>query len=249
MTTLIPVVLLSFIFLSEPAVASLDPHYCDSSGRCQPYNVAHSFVRYRDMTPLQAEILERSGISDSVFTSTGSTIYEQWASDNDDHAANYLAVSRALSHLELQWPNGEKRWAIELVETVNRFEGDRIRARLNRTLFEEWVKSGGAFVFYRADGQHEKGKMKFHNGTAWGGSLHKGYDIQGFTSASKVPRLQFNYRFSDAEADIDLDGHSPMIWGFIPNPVHLTYKNSDPRQWFELLVRKLGDPGFHVRPH
>lgn len=249
MTTLWSQVLVSVLLFSSAASGANDPNYCDSKGKCTSHYVAHSFARFQDLPPAQSAILLRTGISDSEFTPEGATVYEKWTAEHDEQAANYLAVTRTLAHLEVQWPDGRKAWAIDFVIRINRFAGDRIYAQLDREAFESWVSSGGAFKLYRADGKHETGKMKFYAGTVIGSSLHKGYDVQGFTSKSKMPRVQINYRFKDAEADIDLDGYAPLIWGFIPNPVHATYKNSDPRQWYDLLLRKVGDPGFRVRPH
>jgi len=44
---------------------------------------------------------------------------------------------------------------------------------------------------------------------------------------------------------MDIDAYAPWK-GVIPNPRHLTYVNSDPRQWRSSYVRKFGEPGFEV---
>ena len=81
--------------------------------------------------------------------------------------------------------------------------------------------------------------MAFNRGDMHG-SLHKGYDIQGYTSACYIPRIHWNYRYADASADIDLDGYPPIRWE------HLTDQNSDVRCWYEAYVLKFGNPGFTV---
>jgi hypothetical protein len=110
-------------------------------------------------------------------------------------------------------------------------------------MFDRWKHSGGHFTWDVA--QPEKGRFLFGDFSI-GGEIHPGYDEQGYTSDWRAPRLQINYRMSDGQADVDLDGYAPWILGFIPNPFHMTYANSDVRQWYDSYVKKLGDPGFSV---
>jgi hypothetical protein len=115
---------------------------------------------------------------------------------------------------------------------------------LDRALFDRWLKAKSRFRWKKPDGDYENGEIHFRSHTFIGSSLHKGYDIQGPTGVWRLPRLQFNYRYSDSEADIDLDGYSPLF-----DPKHLTYPNSDPRQWFDKIIKRFGDPGFRVQPY
>ncbi|HEX4924632.1 MAG TPA: hypothetical protein VFV50_11120, partial [Bdellovibrionales bacterium] len=95
MTTLWSRVLVMALLLASKAPAAVnDPNYCNSNGKCASYNVAHSFARFRDLSPAQGEILLRTGISDSEFADGGLTVYEKWTTENDDQAAAYLAVTR-----------------------------------------------------------------------------------------------------------------------------------------------------------
>ncbi len=225
----------------EPArAASPDPHYCDSQGRCSDHYVAFGFVDPSALDPRQ-EALLAAAVPGS---------YVEWAEANDSEAATFLSVSRAL--LIMQVKVGKNAWVpfLDLVKGVNRFGSDRLYAALDKALFDKWRgEFKGEFKIRKANGKTESGKFKFASGTSGGGSLHAGYDIQASTSVKDVPRIQINYRFSDGEADIDLDGYAPWKWGVIPNPNHLTYANSDVRQWFDSFVKKFGDPGFRVRPH
>jgi len=135
--------------------------------------------------------------------------------------------------------------AVHLLGKIERVDGDRIFVHLNFPIFDHWMKSGAKFSLHRANGKIENGNFNFDQGDL-GGSLHKGFDIQGYTSYWRAPRIQINYRFNDNLADIDLDV-AAWFYGFIPNPDHLTYEGSDTRQWLPDYVKSLGDPGFQVQ--
>jgi hypothetical protein len=228
--------IISIFFIS--ASFANDPHYCnEKSGRCEDYYVAHQFKDFTTLTSDQRQLLDRAGID-----------YNTWITTHDGDAAAFLSITHVLENMELSLGRGSVP-AIRMLEKVNRFEGDRIRVALNRIVFEKWKGAGARYQFLKPDGKYEGGRIRFYSHTWLGSSLHKGYDIQGVTHIWKVPRLQINYRYSDSEADIDLDGYTPLALGFIPNPRHLAYENSDPRQWFEKLVEWFGDPGFRVRPY
>jgi hypothetical protein len=225
-----------------PAQAqSLDPNYCRSDGRCSEHNVAVDFVRFHELLPDQARLLEHLRHR-----------YEEWTQTRDSEAATFLAVSRSLQYMEVKVGQGKDDWVpfITFVTRITRFSGDRIFVKLDPVKFNDWrINYRGEFRIRKENGKLEDGRFRFVRGTSIGGSLHRGFDIQASTSVYDAPRIQINYRFSDAEADIDIDGKAPWKWGIIPNFKHLTYMNSDVRQWFEKFVRKFGDPGFRVRPH
>jgi len=153
-----------------------------------------------------------------------------------------------LSRTYLMLENGQELLAIDLLKKINRLRGDRIYVQLDSIKFNSWIKAGGKFRMLTENVGVESGKFNFCNCSQYGGSLHDGYDLQGFSSVTKTPRLQINYRVSDSEADIDLDGYTPFIGGIIPNPNHLTYENSDVRFWFDSYLKKFGNPGFEVVP-
>jgi hypothetical protein len=138
---------------------------------------------------------------------------------HDDQAADVLAVARALSRVVIR-PATDAITALELIDRFHLLAGDRLYARLSRPLFEAW-KANASFQIELAGGGLEEGKVNFNHGQV-GASLHDGFDIQGVTALNRIPRIQWNYRFCDALADIDLDGYSP--WDLIRHP---TYANSD----------------------
>lgn len=238
------IVLIVCLF-SLNAFAANDPHYCDSNNKCESYYVAHTFVKTQSLDPRQVALLQNFGISDSII-SNGESTYEKWVREHDGEAAAFLAITKGLALLELDLGSRAKISALDMIVRIKKFAGDRVFVELDKMLVDRWQKNGGKFKFYKADGKTENDELKLGSGNP-GGSLHDGYDVQGYTSLTRVPRVQINYRYSDGEGDIDLDAYSPWIGGVIPNPKHLSYENSDPRQWYEKLVDKLGNPGFKVR--
>jgi hypothetical protein len=237
----------SFVGRFADAAIPPDPNYCDSSGQCSNYKVAVSFVPWTKLSSEQKRILLSSGVGPK--RSDAETIYEEWIQQHDDHAAAFLTLTTALSRTTLTLQTGAKIPATEMILRINQFFGDRFYAAVQPEIFESWIQAKSPFYLLRIDKKSESGDINFHNGTSWGGSLHSGFDIQGFTSITKVPRIQINYRYDDAVADIDLDGYTPFLMDMIPNPKHITYRNSDARQWYSSFVKKFGDPGFKVIDH
>jgi hypothetical protein len=183
-------VLLSLLLSTGHVRASTqrDPNYCDSENRCQQYNVAHSFVSWEKLTAEQSRILVNSGFNESI--------YETWTANHDDQAAAFLAVTDSLSHLKMKLSDGVVVQGDQLIIRIKRFEGDRIIATFDEAAFSSWRNAQSPFELVQANGKTESGKMKFRDHSWLGGSLHKGYDIQGFTSVTKVPRIQI--RFGDS---------------------------------------------------
>lgn len=172
--------------------------------------------------------------------------FDQWNQNYDGRAATFLSLTHTLSVTTFYLADGKEILAINMVKDLKKTLGDRMIVTLHKDLFDNWQNAGGRYSFQLANGKMENGDIQVKPGGSFGGSLHKGYERQGFTSNSKVPRLQINYRDSDSEADIDLDGYAPMKFGFIPNPNHLTWENSDVRYWYSSYVKKFGNPGFEV---
>jgi hypothetical protein len=159
--------------------------------------------------------------------------------EHDDRAAAFLAVAGALEKTAVFGKTAALGTALDMVETISEIRGDRLLVRLSAAVFEDWRRGGGRFTIFLANGTEENGSIEFNSGDV-GGSLHEGYDTQGYTSTWRIPRIHWNYRYADAWADIDLDGYPPTQWE------HLTDRNSDVRCWHAAYVLKFGTPGFTV---
>lgn len=171
-------------------------------------------------------------------------IYESWIIKKNEQASSLFGTMHALSNIQIDYGGGKVESAALMVGPILSLKGDRIQVKLDVQKFETWRKNKGRYIS-RNGKDLERGEIKFHTGSAMGGSLHCGYDIQGFTSRSKPPSVQWNFRYKDSVADIDMDGHKPTFWG-IPNPSHYTYRNSDVRFWFGKFLKKYATPGFNV---
>jgi hypothetical protein len=212
---------------------------------------AGSFVAFDSLESHQRELFLSSPLAQDLRASRNSVTeedWQRWCAANDGVAAAFLAITHALELTEVTLSDGRVLRALDLIKSITEFKGDRIYAEARRELFEDWMNSEGRFSFLRTDGKSESGKVDFNEGNL-GGSLHKGYDRQGYTSTHKMPRIQWNYRFADAALDIDLDGYAPLKFGWLPNPHHKTWENSDVRYWIDNYVKKFGDPGFAVAKH
>jgi hypothetical protein len=183
-----------------------------------------------------------AGTADLIRAHLGSdAAWEQLATEHDDRAAALLAVCGALSRSLLSLNDGRSIGGLEMVSEIKMLAGDRAYVMLDRAAFDSWREGGGRFAITRADGSVESGRVGFNRG-GMGGSLHKGFDIQGITGNRDVPRIQWNYRHCDGLADIDVDGYPP--WDIFH---HLTYANSDVRQWYAKYVSKFGQTSFKVK--
>jgi hypothetical protein len=187
---------------------------------------------------------ELSGpIADPIRAFLGTDADGGWAEltrTHNDRAAALLAVSHALSRIELSQGEGSIS-GLEMTTGIRQLAGDRVYFVLDPAEFEAWRSAHGHFRITLPDKSTETGRVRFNRG-GFGGSLHEGFNEQGITSNTKVPRMQWNYRECDALADIDIDGFHP--WDAVQ---HLSYANSDVRQWWSKYVTKFGDPGFEVR--
>lgn len=168
--------------------------------------------------------------------------YLEWITDHDDHATSFFSVMQAHNLTELIIGN-KGVVSASLIESIQEIHGDRMLVKMNRALFGAWKNAGGRFNLHRADGAIEEGKVNFNGGDS-GGSLHCGYTHQGYTSVRKVPRLQWNYNEQTGVTDLDIDGYAPWVGGFLPNPKHLTWENSDVRYWYSSFQKKFGYAGF-----
>ena len=194
---------------------------------------------FDDFAALPAEL--RRLLEAFLSASSGPDAAAKWVdltSTHDDQAAAMLGVFNALAQVTMV-VNGGDVSALGVVERLHLTAGDRVYADLSRPLFDDW-RQQGEFRIALADGQTEAGRVRFNRGQL-GASLHRGFDVQGVTAVNRIPRIQWNYRLCDGLADIDLDGFSPF------NPLqHLTYANSDCRQWYDRYQAKFGGAGFTV---
>jgi len=184
-----------------------------------------------------------AGTAELTRTHFGSGADATWAdlgTQHDDRAAALLAVCGALSRTILDLGGGRSVTGLAMISEIGMLSGDRVYVLLDRVAFGSWRDSGGRFAITRADGTVESGRVGFNRG-GMGGSLHEGFDIQGITGNRDVPRIQWNYRHCDGLADIDVDGYSP--WDVFH---HLSYANSDARQWYAKYVSKFGQAPFRV---
>jgi hypothetical protein len=192
-----------------------------------------------EVLPLSALPLKTSDLIRVHFGSAADAAWGTLATGHDDRAAAVLAICGALSRTVLDL-GGQSQSALAMITEIVELSGDRLYARLDRAAFGAWRNGGGRFAITRADGSVESGSVGFNRG-GMGGSLHEGFDIQGITGNRDVPRIQWNYRHCDGLADIDVDGYAP--WDIFN---HLTYANSDPRQWYTKYVSKFGQVSFKV---
>ena len=225
---------------------------------------AVDFKAWKELTPKQQALLkdyfQRTALAASAEEpSLGKTLqslagnavdpfdrdWRQLTLKHNDYAAAFLALTHAHAETWLDLGGGQWVNSLELTKGIDELHGDRVYFFVDPGQFRQWRQAGGGFRIDRADVVAEQGHVNFDKGDL-GGSLHRGYDAQCYTSVMNVPRLQWNYRFEGSIADMDIDAYAPWK-GAIPNPRHLTYVNSDPRQWRPSYVRKFGEPGFEVK--
>ena len=198
--------------------------------------VASEFVALEALDPSIAERIRRF-----LGTSNPAQAWADLTHAHNDRAAALLAVCHALSRIDLHKGGGASINALDMTIDVRQLAGDRAYFVLDTSEFDRWRAASSKFTIRLADGTTETGQVRFNLG-GFGGSLHEGFSVQGFTSTLKVPRIQWNYRNCDSFADIDIDRYRPL-----DAIRHLSYANSDPRQWWDDYVAKFGNPGFLVR--
>lgn len=172
------------------------------------------------------------------------TAYRIWLAKVNEQGSSLFSILHSLASIRISYGAGQDDDALSMVMAIDEVKGDRVRAVLDPARFEAWRKGGGRYLTPNGN-KYESGEVKFNGHTTMGGSIHCGYDIQGYTKRGNPPSVQWNYRFKDSMADIDMDGHKPH-WVGIPNPKHYSYRNSDVRFWFDKYLNKYGSPGFQV---
>ena len=225
---------------------------------------AVDFKAWKELTPKQQALLKdyfqrTAGAAPSEKGSLGKTLqdlagvsvdpsdhdWQKLTLEHNDYAAAFLALTHAHSETWLDLGGGHWILSLDITKGIDELHGDRVYFLVDAAQFQQWRQAGGGFKIERRDGETETGHVRFDKGDI-GGSLHRGYDLQCYTSVLNVPRLQWNYRLEGSVADMDIDAFAPWK-GVVPNPRHLTYVNSDPRQWRSSYVRKFGEPGFEVK--
>jgi hypothetical protein len=202
---------------------------------------ASHFIGLANFSPKQKALLESL-----LNQSASQEIWENFIQEHNDQAATFLAVTNTLRGTDLFIGKSETISALDMIETVSEIRGVRLIANVNLGYFGKWVEAGGEYALHLADHQQETGSVSFAGHWQKGGGLHCGFDIQGYTHYTKPPYIHWNVNQSSGSSDIHLDGRSPWFLGFIPNPTHLEYSNSDVRAWMKDYEKKYGNPGFTV---
>jgi hypothetical protein len=203
--------------------------------------VAVNFLPLAKFSPKQKALLE-SLVNQSV----SQEVWENFIWEHNDQAATFLAVTKTLQSTDLDLGKSEAVSALDMVETLTEIRGVRLIANVNLGYFEKWVEAGGHYALHLVTHKDETGDISFANHSQKGGGLHCGFDIQGYTRYTQPPYIHWNVNRSTGSSDIHLDGRTPWIWGFVPNPTHLEYSNSDVRAWLSEYEKKYGNPGFTI---
>jgi hypothetical protein len=229
---------------TPPDDRPVDQHYCPDNridpGPCYYYE-AVGFEAWSALTERQHTWL-------APYLATEAAEWPSWSDQNDDRAAEFLAMTHALDRLTLILDDGRQVPASDLIEGILDIQGDRLKVKIDPAIRDAWKAAGGKFTVAVADGRTQNGSMDFADHTVLGaGELISGYDYQWFsgTVSWNSPRFHFNFRLSDQSADMHLDV-AVWLWGFIPNPMHMTYSGADTRQFYGDYVGRYGAPGFQV---
>jgi RHS repeat-associated protein len=229
----------SYVYARNNPLAYVDPSGMDSE--------ATDFVEFDKLSKKQKELL--MGYFDTKDAAAAAKSWTKLTQENNSGAAAFLSVTNALSKTTLDLGGGKTMNALDMVAKITEIKRDRIEGALDKQAFDSWTGEGkGGFSIALANGKTEKGNVSF-SGTDGFGSVHKGYDSQGYTSAnSNFPRIQWNFREKDYGTDLDVDGFKPYK-PFFPIPIRylVCVKNSDAWQWFSKYSAIFGNPGFSVR--
>ena len=205
-------------------------------------NEGVNFSNWDNLQPDQQDLLS------SFFGSRSASIdYTSLQSQADGEVATFLAVTHALSLLRLAPNTDDEMDGMGLIKGIKEVRTDRLIVYLDLEMINKWKKDGINYSLPDVKNKTELGRLKFFNHSTLSAGLHCGYDLQWYTKASKGGHLHWNVRLSDGLADVHLDGYASWIDGFIPNPIHLTYQNSDVRYWYNKYFKKYGNPGFVIR--
>jgi hypothetical protein len=233
--SLLPAMLAASCFFAEASMACNNPKEMPEDNESK--YIAYGFPKWEQVSDNDKKILS------TMFAEADlKPAYETWAATKNEQAASFFGIMKALSLIEVNISGTTFEPASNMVRGLIKAKGDRIVVSMDPTLFNGWRERGALYKVGK-----ETGKVGFSDGGTMGGSLHCGYDIQGYTQRKYEPSVQWNFNVKNSTADIDMDGHKPTWGGIIPNPSHLTYRNSDVRFWFSKYTKKFGDPGFQVK--
>ncbi len=166
----------------------------------------------------------------------------------DGKVVAFLAITNALSRLKFSPGTPNEVSGIDIVEGIKEIRADRLILYLDVERIKTWMNTDLKYsiALNNSKKSSEKGDLKLFDHSTISAALHCGYELQWYTKAVKAPHLHWNVRLSDGQADVHLDGYSPWIDDFIPNPRHLTYANSDVRFWYPEYIKKYGEAGFNL---
>jgi hypothetical protein len=201
--------------------------------------LAQSFVPMNSLSSRQRALLE-----DFFGKSLAQEDFDAFVAAHNDQAATFLALTNALAKTELDLGDGQSMKAIDMIQHISEIRGVRFISTVNLSEFTKWQQSGNKYIVHLVNHREETGNAKFEGHSQMGGGLHCGFDTQGFTHYTKPPYIHWNINDVTGNSDIHLDGFQPWYFGFIPNPEHLSYENSDVRSWLKEYEKKFGNPGF-----
>jgi len=247
--------IVSSIFTSSQTFAQdnrpVDTHYCDpedqSPDECT-YNEAIQFLDWSKLSARQTQLLEPY-LAGLYPTGTIDSAFADWSYQHDDQAAAFVGMTYALTHLVLVFADGTKARGLDMVAKFVGINEDHIVVQFDPTIMNKWKDGGGQFIVNLANGKVQTGSFDLADHTVLGeGELFSGFDFQWFSgvTSENAPRFHFNFRLKDNVADMHLDV-AVWIWGFIPNPDHMTYGGSDLRQFYDDFQDRFGNAGFQIQ--
>jgi pimeloyl-ACP methyl ester carboxylesterase len=212
------------------AVAALGIHF-------NPPLKASGFRAWPELSEGQRRLLKMLNLQDD-------SAWQAWAAANDARAAAFLSITQALDRLHCKLGKGRERTGLELVSALRSVEGERLAVELAPE-FAQWRANQAAYWIDRDGRKIESGKATFQEEDSFGGYLHPGYDVHGFTPVGRVPRFIWN--LDGTRAEINLDNNVPRAYRWLPWTSSPTFEAADAKVWLREYVRKFGDPGFTVR--
>src|SRR5262249_22965332 len=161
-----------------------------SNGKVNPRVAAAKFKEYEKLEEKQQGLLReyfKAGDEQEA-----ARMWKDLTEQYNDKAATFLAISHSLNLVIFTLKDNYSITGFQMVKSIRDLCGDRIKVEIDGDQLRQWREAGGEFSIIRHDGKIEQGHVRFDAGDL-GGSLHKCYEKQGYTSVSKSPRLQWNY--------------------------------------------------------
>jgi hypothetical protein len=244
---LLALICLGFFCVAQETLASAEETKFCLNPQPKPNDVAPN--KGVDFTPWSELGAQQKGMLINFFgNNLANASYLDLTVAEDGKAAAFLAVTNALSRVKFSPGTPNEISGLDIIEGIKEIRADRLILYLDVERIKTWLNSDLKYsiALNNKKKTFETGDIKVLDHTTASAALHCGYDYQWYTKAVKAPHLHWNVRLSDGQADVHLDGYSPWIDNFIPNPMHLTYANSDVRFWYPEYVKKYGEAGFNL---